>query len=76
MKAIGKTAPRVDRPKATKKDSITILLTRGSSALSRAPYFGDLVLAVREDDAWRYVGQVGTGFSRRVLKDLHAADGS
>ena len=25
-----------------------------------------------EDDAWRYVGHVGTGFSHKVLEDLHA----
>ena len=24
-----------------------------------------------EDDAWRYVGHVGTGFSHKVLEDLH-----
>src|SRR4029079_10624014 len=27
------------------------------------PYFGALVLAVREGSSWRYVGHVGTGFS-------------
>jgi bifunctional non-homologous end joining protein LigD len=36
------------------------------------PYFGALVLAVREDDTWRYIGHVGTGFSHKVLEDLHA----
>jgi bifunctional non-homologous end joining protein LigD len=36
------------------------------------PFFGALVLAVREDDTWRYIGHVGTGFSHRVLEDLHA----
>jgi bifunctional non-homologous end joining protein LigD len=35
------------------------------------PYFGALVMAVREDDGWRYVGRVGTGFSHAMLKDLH-----
>ncbi|UFW46528.1 MULTISPECIES: non-homologous end-joining DNA ligase [Bradyrhizobium] len=35
------------------------------------PFFGALVLAVREDDAWRYIGHVGTGFSHQVLKELH-----
>jgi bifunctional non-homologous end joining protein LigD len=29
------------------------------------PFFGALVLAVREDDAWRYIGHVGTGFSHK-----------
>jgi bifunctional non-homologous end joining protein LigD len=27
---------------------------------------------VREDDAWRYIGHVGTGFSHKVLEDLYA----
>src|SRR6202046_5680327 len=36
------------------------------------PFFGALVLAVREDNAWRYIGHVGTGFSHKVLEDLHA----
>lgn len=27
---------------------------------------------VREDKTWRYIGHVGTGFSHRVLEDLHA----
>lgn len=35
------------------------------------PFFGALVLAVREGDAWRYIGHVGTGFSRQVLEELH-----
>ena len=36
------------------------------------PFFGALVLAVRENDAWRYIGHVGTGFSHKTLKELHA----
>ncbi len=35
------------------------------------PYFGSLVLAVRDGDAWRYIGHVGTGFSHATLKELH-----
>lgn len=35
------------------------------------PCFGSLVLAVREGDAWRYAGRVGTGFSHAMLHDLH-----
>ena len=27
---------------------------------------------MREDDTWRYIGHVGTGFSHKVLEDLHA----
>ena len=37
------------------------------------PFFGSLVLAVRENNEWRYVGHVGTGFSHKTLADLHAA---
>jgi bifunctional non-homologous end joining protein LigD len=35
------------------------------------PCFGALVLAVREGNAWRYVGHVGTGFSHAVLRQLY-----
>jgi bifunctional non-homologous end joining protein LigD len=35
------------------------------------PFFGALVLAIRERDAWRYIGHVGTGFSHQVLEELH-----
>jgi bifunctional non-homologous end joining protein LigD len=36
------------------------------------PHFGALVLAVRNDDAWRYIGHVGTGFSHATLETIHA----
>jgi bifunctional non-homologous end joining protein LigD len=35
------------------------------------PFFGALVLAVRDGDAWRYIGHVGTGFSHAALEELH-----
>jgi bifunctional non-homologous end joining protein LigD len=35
------------------------------------PYFGALVLAVRDGKAWRYIGHVGTGFSHAVLEELY-----
>ena len=35
------------------------------------PFFGALVLAVREVNAWRYIGHVGTGFSHKTLEELH-----
>ena len=35
-------------------------------------YFGALVLAVREDGAWAYVGRAGTGFDAARLRDIHA----
>jgi bifunctional non-homologous end joining protein LigD len=35
------------------------------------PFFGALVLAVREDGTWRYIGHVGTGFSHQTLEELH-----
>ena len=35
------------------------------------PFFGALVLAVREGDGWRYIGHVGTGFSHAALEELH-----
>lgn len=36
------------------------------------PFFGALVLAVREAGAWRYIGRVGAGFSHKTLEQLHA----
>ena len=36
------------------------------------PFFGALVLAVNENDAWRYIGHVGTGFSHKTLEELHS----
>ena len=35
------------------------------------PYFGSLVLAVREDKGWRYIGHVGTGFTQATLRELY-----
>lgn len=35
------------------------------------PFFGALTLAIREDNGWRYIGHVGTGFSHAVLEELH-----
>jgi bifunctional non-homologous end joining protein LigD len=34
-------------------------------------HFGALVLAVREGNAWRYAGHVGTGFSHAALAEIH-----
>lgn len=36
------------------------------------PFFGALVLAVREENGLRYIGQVGTGFSHKTLEELHS----
>jgi bifunctional non-homologous end joining protein LigD len=35
------------------------------------PHFGALVLALRDDKEWRYIGHVGTGFSHAMLDELH-----
>jgi bifunctional non-homologous end joining protein LigD len=35
------------------------------------PFFGALALAVREKSNWRYIGHAGTGFSHKVLAELH-----
>ena len=34
-------------------------------------YFGALVLAVRTDSTWRYVGRAGTGFDEEMLRSLY-----
>jgi bifunctional non-homologous end joining protein LigD len=56
--------------KAARRQEVVIVgftAPRGSR-----PYFGSLLLAVREADHWRYVGRVGTGFSHEVLRRLYA----
>jgi bifunctional non-homologous end joining protein LigD len=48
-----------------------VVITGFTAPRRTRPFFGALVLAVREDNAWRYIGHVGTGFSHKVLEDLH-----
>jgi bifunctional non-homologous end joining protein LigD len=55
--------------KTARRQEVVII---GFTAPRRSrPYFGSLVLAVREGQAWRYVGHVGTGFSHASLKEIH-----
>ena len=55
--------------KTAKRQEVVIA---GFTAPKRSrPFFGALVLAVREDNAWKYIGHVGTGFTHRTLEDLH-----
>jgi bifunctional non-homologous end joining protein LigD len=35
------------------------------------PFFGALVLAVREGDGWRYIGHVGAGFGHAAFEEIH-----
>lgn len=35
------------------------------------PFFGALTIALREENGWRYIGHVGTGFSHEALEELH-----
>lgn len=56
--------------KTAKRQEVVIA---GFTAPKRTrPFFGALVLAVRENDIWRYIGHVGTGFSHQTLEELHA----
>jgi bifunctional non-homologous end joining protein LigD len=56
--------------KTAKRQEVAIV---GFTAPRRSrPHFGALVLAVRDGDAWRYVGHVGTGFSHAMLQEIHA----
>lgn len=56
------------RPRSGRRSS-----SSGFTAPRRTrPFFGALVLAVREKDAWRYIGHVGTGFSHQMLAELHS----
>ena len=55
--------------KTAKRQEVVIA---GFTAPKRSrPFFGALVLAVRENDAWGYIGHVGTGFTHKTLEDLH-----
>src|SRR3954468_13815453 len=66
----GSRSPDWLKIKTSKRQEVVIA---GFTAPRRSrPFFGALVLAVREGDAWRYIGHVGTGFSYKVLQDLHA----
>jgi len=66
----GSRTPDWLKIKTVKRQEVVIA---GFTAPRRTrPFFGALVLAVREDDAWRHIGHVGTGFSHKVLEDLHA----
>jgi bifunctional non-homologous end joining protein LigD len=56
--------------KTSKRQEVVIA---GFTAPRRTrPFFGALVLAVREKNRWRYIGHVGTGFSHKTLQELHA----
>jgi bifunctional non-homologous end joining protein LigD len=56
--------------KTAKRQEVVIA---GFTAPRRSrPFFGALVLAVREAGTWRYIGHVGTGFSHETLQELHA----
>jgi len=55
--------------KTSKRQEVVIA---GFTAPRRTrPYFGALVLALREKNGWRYIGHVGTGFSHQTLEELH-----
>ena len=68
--ASGSRSPDWLKIKTAKRQEVVIA---GFTAPERSrPFFGALVLAVRENDAWRYIGHVGTGFSHQTLEELHA----
>jgi bifunctional non-homologous end joining protein LigD len=55
--------------KAMRRQEVVIV---GFTAPRRSrPYFGALVLAVRDGKAWRYIGHAGTGFSHATLQELY-----
>jgi bifunctional non-homologous end joining protein LigD len=66
----GSRTPDWLKIKTAKRQEVVIV---GFTAPRRTrPLFGALVLAVREKESWRYIGHVGTGFSRRTLAELHS----
>lgn len=55
--------------KASKGQEVVIV---GFTAPRRSrQFFGAILLAVRDGNAWRYVGRAGTGFDNAALKSLH-----
>ena len=67
--ASGSRTPDWLKIKTAKRQEVVIA---GFTAPRRSrPFFGALVLAVRENDAWRYIGHVGTGFNHSTLEELH-----
>jgi bifunctional non-homologous end joining protein LigD len=67
--ASGSRSPDWLKIKTSKRQEVVIA---GFTAPKRTrPFFGSLVLAVRENNAWRYIGHVGTGFSHKTLEELH-----
>jgi bifunctional non-homologous end joining protein LigD len=67
--ASGSRSPDWLKIKTSKRQEVVIA---GFTAPKRSrPFFGALVMAVRENDAWRYIGHVGTGFSHKMLEELH-----
>jgi bifunctional non-homologous end joining protein LigD len=65
----GSRSPDWLKIKTSKRQEVVIA---GFTAPKRTrPFFGALVLAVRENNAWRYIGHVGTGFSHKTLEELH-----
>lgn len=55
--------------KTSKRQEVVIA---GFTAPRRTrPFFGALVLALREGKEWRFIGHVGTGFNHETLKELH-----
>ncbi|MBR0946566.1 bifunctional non-homologous end joining protein LigD [Bradyrhizobium diazoefficiens] len=68
--ASGSRTPDWLKIKTAKRQEVVIV---GFTAPRRTrPFFGALVLAVREKESWRYIGHVGTGFSHQTLAELHS----
>jgi bifunctional non-homologous end joining protein LigD len=57
--------------KNTRMQEVVIIGIRPGQG-NRRDGIGSLLLAVSDDDALRYVGRVGTGFTDRMLRDLTA----
>src|SRR3979490_111381 len=65
----GSRTPDWLKIKTAKRQEVVIA---GFTAPRRTrPFFGALVLALREGNEWRFIGHVGTGFSHATLKELH-----
>jgi bifunctional non-homologous end joining protein LigD len=65
----GKRSPSWLKVKTEKRQEAVVI---GFTAPRNSrKYLGSLILAVRENGSWKYVGHTGGGFSGLALKDVH-----
>lgn len=51
-----------------RKDATCYIIGYTEGSGDRSPYFGSLVLGIKEKETWIYMGRVGTGFDTKLLE--------